>query len=186
MKPQYTLSTIAAAAAAFVGVALAQAPSEGPGWTGLTEPAKIIEARRGIMDEAERLMRPIDTFISTGKTANADDLNEAALTISKLLLPVAHLFPPTTNLYSPDSAEPVTEALPALWQNFSAFRAFADTAETAAVTMAATTGVEPLRGAARNLRGACDACHALTLKPYEAPAASEADKDFDFDSVLGK
>ena len=40
----------------------APAALEGPGWTGLTEPAEVIEARRLLMVEAERLMKPIDEF----------------------------------------------------------------------------------------------------------------------------
>ena len=38
-------------------------PGTEPGWTGVTEPGEVIEARRVLMTEAERLMKPIDSFI---------------------------------------------------------------------------------------------------------------------------
>ena len=40
----------------------APAPGTEPGWTGITEPEEVIEARRALMDEAENLMKPIDGF----------------------------------------------------------------------------------------------------------------------------
>ena len=70
---------------------------EGPGWTGLTEPEEVIEARRLLMVEAQRLMQPIDDF-SIGQPGDAAALRSAATTLEPLLLALPHLCPPTTNL----------------------------------------------------------------------------------------
>jgi cytochrome c556 len=157
----------------------------GPGWTGLTEPAEIIEARKGLMDEAERLIKPIDLF-TIGEPADIEELRSAAVTISRLLLAVPHLFPPTTDLHDPTVLESATNALPALWQDFDTFFELAEAAETAATTMTAASDAEGMRVAARNLRASCDACHALYLKAYVPPTSKPEDFEFDFDSVLPK
>lgn len=157
----------------------------GPGWTGLTEPEEVIEARRGLMDELEVLIKPIDSF-TTGEPADLARLQSTARTMSRMLLAVPHLFPPTTNLHDPTVLESATNTLPAVWQNFDTFLALAEASEAAASTMAETTEAEPLRAAARNLRASCDACHALSLKAYVKPEVTREDLEFDFDSVLPK
>ncbi len=98
---------------------------EGPGWTGLTEPGEVIEARRLLMAEAERLMKPIDEF-SIGRPGDAVALRSAATTLEPLLLALPHLFPPTTNLFDPAAHDPPTIALPTIWQRFAAFETFAE------------------------------------------------------------
>ena len=163
----------------------ASAAVTGPGWTGLTAPGEVIEARRGLMDELEVLIKPIDSF-TTGEPADLALLQSTARTMSRMLLAVPHLFPPTTNLHDSTVLESATNTLPAVWQNFDTFLALADASETAARTMAETTGAEPLRAAARNLRASCDACHALSLKAYVKPEVTQEDLEFDFDSVLPK
>jgi len=171
--------------AASMGTALAWAevPGEGAGWTGVTSPEEVIEARRLLMVETERLMKPIDTF-TLGGAADLAALRSAAVTIEPMLLALPHLFPPTTNRYEPSSIEQSTIALPAIWEDFATFEALAAAAEGAAVTMATTDGEESLRAAARNLRASCDACHVLFTKPYAPPQVLPADLEFDFDSVL--
>jgi cytochrome c556 len=156
---------------------------EGPGWTGLTEPEEVIEARRLVMDEAERLMKPIDEY-SIGLPGNPAALRSAATTLEPLLLALPHLFPPTTNLYDPAAHDPPTIALPAIWQRFEAFQTFADSAERAAAALAAAEDGEPLRAASARMRAACDTCHAAFMKPYTPPQITDEDRDFDFDSVL--
>jgi cytochrome c556 len=157
----------------------------GPGWTGLTEPEEIIEARRGLMDELERLIKPLDSF-TVGEPADLAELQSTALTMSRMLLAVPHLFPPTTNLHDPTVLESVTNALPVVWQDFDTFLALAEAAEVAASAMADTTGDEMLRAAALEVRASCDACHALSMKVYVKPEVRDEDLEFDFDSVLPK
>jgi cytochrome c556 len=156
---------------------------EGPGWTGLTEPEEVIEARRLLMVEAERLMKPIDEF-SIGQPGDPAALRSAATTLEPLLLALPHLFPPTTNLFDPAAHDPPTVALPTIWQRFAAFKTFAESAERAAAALASAEDGEPLRTASARLRGACDTCHAAFMKPYRPPVVTDEDLDFDFDSVL--
>ena len=161
------------------------APAPEPGWTGLTEPGEVIEARRVLMIEAERLMKPIDGF-TVGEPADAAQLRENATSIEALLLAAPHLFPPTTNLFDPAAHDPPTTALPTVWQRFPAFLTFADSAEKAAAALREAEGEDALRAASTRLRGACDACHAGFMKPYTPPVVTEEDKEFDFESVIPK
>jgi cytochrome c556 len=155
----------------------------GPGWTGLTEPAEVIEARRGLMDELERLIKPIDLY-TIGEPADPEELRSAAVTISRMLLAVPHLFPPTTNLYDPNALDPQTATLPVLWRTFDTFFELSEAAEMAATSMTTVDDPEALRAAARSLRASCDACHAIYLRAYEAPTVKPEDLEFDFESVL--
>jgi cytochrome c556 len=179
------IGVIALAVGALGGWALAQdpAPDDGAGWTGLTEPEEIIEARRVLMIDVERQMIPIDRF-TAGEPADLDALKAAATTMEAMLLAFPHLFPPTTNLYDPAVLEPPTRALPEIWRNFDAFRTLAEAGESAAATMAAADGAEALRTAGRNLRANCDACHAQFARPYTPPQVTQEDLEFDFDAVL--
>ena len=147
---------------------LTAAALEGPGWTGLTDPAEVIEARRLLMVQAERLMKPIDEF-SIGRPGDPAALRSAATTLEPLLLALPHLFPPTTNLFDPAAHDPPTIALPTIWQRFAAFQTFAESAERAAAALAAADDGEPLRAASARMRAACDTCHAAFMKPYTPP-----------------
>lgn len=154
-----------------------------PGWTGVSEPEEIIEARRVLMVETERLIMPIDAF-TIGTAADADVLRENARAIAAMLLVLPHLFPPTTNRYDPAVLESPTVALPAIWENFDAFLAQAEAAEMAAAALITAADDESLRAAGMQLRAACDACHAAYMKPYTPPEASAEDFEFDFESAL--
>ena len=161
------------------------APGPEPGWTGITEPEEVIEARRALMTEVETLMKPVDSFI-VGEPVDATTLRANAATIEPMLLALPHLFPPTTNLFDPQAHDPPTTALPTVWQRFPAFLTFAESAERAAAALREAEGEEALRAASTRLRGACDACHAGFMKPYTPPQATEEDAEFDFESVIPK
>ncbi len=161
----------------------AAAALRGAGWTGLTEADEIIEARRLLMVEAERLMKPIDE-LAIGEPADAAAVRSNAVTLEPILLALPHLFPPTTNLFDPAALDPPTVALPAIWQRFAAFQTFAESAEGAAAALAAADDGEPLRAASARLRGACDTCHAAFMKPYRPPVVTDEDRNFDFESAL--
>ena len=161
----------------------AAAALTGAGWTGLTEADEIIEARRLLMVEAERLMKPIDE-LAIGEPADAAAVRSNAVTLEPILLALPHLFPPTTNLFDPAALDPPTVALPAIWQRFAAFQTFAESAEGAAAALAAADDGEPLRAASARLRGACDTCHAAFMKPYRPPVVTDEDRNFDFESAL--
>ena len=156
---------------------------EGPGWTGLTEPEEVIESRRVLMTEAERLIAPIDAF-TIGTPADPNLLRDNARAIEAMLLALPHLFPPTTNRYDPNGLESPTVALPAIWDNFDAFLAQAEVAEMAAAALVAAADDDSLRAASTRLRSACDACHAAYMKPYTPPKALPEDFEFDFESAF--
>jgi cytochrome c556 len=166
----------------------AAAPQEAPrgsdpGWTGLTAPEEVIEARRVLMTQTERLMKPVDGFI-VGEPADGALLRENAAAIEAMLLALPHLFPPTTNLFDSAALDPPTVALPTIWQRFAAFETFAASAEGAAAALATAEDGEPLRAASERLRAACDRCHAAFMKPYTPPVVTDEDLNFDFESVL--
>jgi cytochrome c556 len=161
------------------------APANGPGWTGLTNPQAVIDARVALMVEIERLMKPID-LLTTGERAPPDELRSAATTIAKMLLAVPHLFPPTTNLYDAKAETPATIAMPAIWTSFPAFEQMAKASAAAAEAIAATQDEKGLEAAGLKLRATCDACHAPYLRTYVAEGVSSDDVNFDFDSVLKK
>jgi cytochrome c556 len=156
---------------------------EGPGWTGLTDPLEVIEARRLLMLESERLMKPIDSY-SIGQPGDPAALRSAATTLEPMLLALPHLFPPTTNLFDPSLREPPTIALPTIWSRFAAFTTFAESAERAAAAVAVAEDGEPLRQASARLRAACDTCHRAFTKPYTPPVVTDEDRNFDFESAF--
>ena len=161
----------------------APGPGADPSWTGIAEPEELIEARRALMDRAEDLMKPIDSF-TVGEAADPKELRANAETIGAMLHAVPHLFPPTTNRFDPDAHDPPTLALPTIWQRFAAFETFAKNAQRMAAALEASEDGEPLRAASVQLRAACDACHAGFMKPYTPPVVTDEDRNFDFDSGL--
>lgn len=159
------------------------APAPAPGWTGLSRPSDVIQARSELMEHMEELMRPIDT-ITVGPVTNVDTLHFNAEVVGAMLRAVPHLFPPTTNLYDPRSTTPATIALPAIWKNWDAFYQLAQSAAESAEQFAQTRGDDALRDASRRLRASCDACHAPFLRRYEPPKVKPSDAEFDFSSAF--
>jgi cytochrome c556 len=150
----------------------------------LAEPGEIIEARRLLMTEAERLMKPIDSY-TIGEPATPAELRSLATTLEPMLLALPHLFPPSTDLFDPAVLDPPTIALPAIWQRFPAFRAMAENAEHAAATLrAAGDDPQALKAASEALRTSCDACHRAFTRPYTRPVVTDEDLEFDFESAL--
>jgi cytochrome c556 len=174
-------------AAVALGVAFAAdpVPKAGPGWTGLTEPEELIEAREALMVEMERIMRPLDSY-TIGEPANPEDLRSIAQTVSQMMLAIPHLFPPTTNLYDPNVPIPKTLALPPIWKNWAAFEKFAEASHEQAEKVAKMQTPDELKAGALALRATCDACHAGFLRPYVPAKVEQSDLDFDFDSALKK
>jgi len=166
-------------------LAAAPAPadeSDPPASPDQTSVEDIIAARQTLMTTIEELMQPIDTF-TVDESVDTDVMRANANTISAMLLAVPHLFPERTNLYDADDEYPVTIAMPAIWESFSTFYTLASAASESALRLAETSDDAELRDASLGLRGACDACHANYLLPYE-PAPVNRDSDFDFDSIF--
>jgi cytochrome c556 len=169
---------------ALATIALGQEPpNPAPGWTGATHPEEVIEARRVLMQEAERQIKVIDQY-TLGEPAEPAALKASAVTIEALLLALPHLFPPTTNRFDPTTREPPTIALPAVWEKFDAFLAMGVAGEEAAAELVAAQTETQLRAAARALRASCDACHSAFTKPYVPPQVTDEDRNFDFEQFL--
>lgn len=177
-----SIGIVCVAAGSVATQAQTAAPNEVPGWTGTTHPNEIVAARRAVMLELERLIRPLDSH-AVGEPGDPDALREAAGTISTLLLTVPHLFPPSTDLYDPNEEIPSTLARPEIWQDFASFYALAEASAYAAADTL-TMGAADLPKAAAHLRETCDACHAGFMRTYTLPAATEEDLEFDFDSIF--
>ncbi len=191
MQPSSAMRIVLFATICLSGVAYAQKPAatDGPGWTGLTDPKAIIDARESLMVAIERIMEPIDN-VEVEPPKDAKDrakVTSAAARIAELLPALPHLFPPTTNLYDASAKQPETLALPGIWKNWQNFYQLAGAAAAAAERLSQTSGsLEQLDEAGDALRATCDACHALYLRPYVPSKVGEDDLDFDFDSVLKK
>jgi len=155
----------------------------GPGWTGVTHPDELIDARLELMVRIEQLLQPID-LLEVEPVKDADRLRATATTVAVMLHAVPHLFPPTTNRYDPKEREPETIALPVIWEEFDNFHALARSSIEAAESFAATMDDTKLPAAGAALRASCDACHARYLRRYEPPKVLDADREFDFDAVL--
>lgn len=148
------------------------------------EPGEIIEARRLLMLETERLMKPIDGY-TIGEPVTPAELRSLATTLEPMLLALPHLFPASTDLFDPAVLDPPTIALPAIWQRFPAFRAMAVNAEHAAAQLrAASDDPQALKAASERLRTSCDACHRAFTQAYTPPVVTDADLTFDFESAL--
>ena len=165
-----------------VSAADARAPS-GAGWTGATHAKDLIAARQELMEHVELLMEPIDT-LTVRPVQDVERVRLNAEVIGAMLLAVPHLFPPTTNRFDPNAAQPQTLALPPIWKEFDTFYKLAGIAAKAADTMAEAKGEPALRAASLALRGSCDACHARYLRRYEPPKTKPSDYSFDFDAAL--
>ena len=149
----------------------------------LEKPADFIAARQALMVGMEEKMQPIDSF-TVGVAADPKAIDAAALEISNDLASVPSLFPPNTNLYDPKSATPVTIALPAIWKDFATFEKLAAASSASAKSLASKTDADGIKAGALALRGSCDACHALFLRPYTAAKPNEQDANFDFDKLF--
>lgn len=176
---------ISATVATSIGCSAASAPKGSPGWTGLTEPEKIIQAREGLMTEMERVMRPLDSY-TAGEPADPEDLRSIGQTVSQMLLAVPHLFPPTTNLYEQDAENLKTLALPPIWEHFADFEKLAEAAQVQADMITKMQTPDELKAGALALRAGCDACHAAYLRPAVSMKVTPEDLDFDLDSLFKK
>jgi cytochrome c556 len=168
----------------------AEAPAAPPAVAGaaggdyVADPGEVIEARRLLMTEAERLMKAIDGY-TLGEPAAPAELRSLATTLEPMLLALPHLFPASTDLFDPTVLDPPTIALPAIWQRFAAFRAMAENSEHAAAELAAASDdPQALKAASERLRTSCDACHRAFTRPYTPPKVTAEDLDFDFESAL--
>ena len=130
---------------------------------GSAESAKdIIFTRKTLMATIANNMYPIDEMRETGKydlargQANAD-------AISAMLMAFPYLFPPSTNTWTdkaPRDPAVDTFASPAAWAAFTSFFKEAQAASKIAFDLSHAQTDADFRTKARELRLACDTCHA--------------------------
>jgi cytochrome c556 len=127
----------------------------------------VISARKTMMDSISDNMDQIEGMISSEKIDLAD-AHEHADTISVMFLAFPHLFPPGSNQWKPNNPDPDpvadTFASPDAWSKFSDFYQRAAGASKTAFDMSRTDKVDELKTRTKELRVACNACHAAYLK----------------------
>jgi cytochrome c556 len=126
----------------------------------------VIFARKALKDAVCDRMASIERMIAVGRV-DLDDVRTQADAISVMLMAFPHLFPPGSNLWKPDTdQDPATATLasPDLWVAFPDFYRQAAAASKTALELSHADKVDDAKSRARELRIACDACHALYLE----------------------
>lgn len=126
----------------------------------------VIFARKTLKDTVCEKMMDIERMIGVGQI-DLDAVHTKADAISALLSAFPHLFPPASNRWKPDaegSPETLTLASPDLWTSFPDFYRQAEGAARSAFDLSRAETAEDVKARARELRIACDTCHALYLE----------------------
>jgi cytochrome c556 len=127
----------------------------------------VIFARKTLMSSLSDNMDQIETMIASGKKLDLDDGHEHADTISVILMAFPHLFPPSSNQWKPNAdRDPATDtfASPDAWTKFPDFYKRAADASKTAYDMSRADKEDAFKARAKELRVACDGCHAVYLK----------------------
>jgi cytochrome c556 len=133
---------------------------------GAATAADVIFARKALKDDICDKMANIERMIAVGRV-DLGDVHAQAGAIAVMLMAFPHLFPPGSNQWKPDTdQDPATATLasPDLWTAFPDFYRQADAAAKTAFELSRAGKVDDAKTRARELRIACDACHALYLE----------------------
>jgi cytochrome c556 len=125
-----------------------------------------IFARKTLKDTVCDKLAEIERMIARGDIDRAV-VHRQADAIAVLLLAFPHLFPPGSNQWKPNAEAPpetVTLASPEVWTSFADFYRQAQAAAKSADALAHATTADDVKSRARELRIACDTCHALYLE----------------------
>jgi cytochrome c556 len=125
-----------------------------------------IFARKTLKDAVCDRMMNIERMIGSGQI-DLGVVHTQADAISALLLAFPHLFPPASNRWTPNAEgapETLTMASPDLWSDFPGFYRLAAGAARSAFDLSRAERAEDVKARARELRIACDTCHALYLE----------------------
>ncbi len=131
-------------------------------------PDDVIYGRQILMSEMEAQMAPIDRA-AIGEEFDLESSRVRASGVSAMLGVTPYLFPPGTDMESTADGDMPSIALPAVWDNFEAFKAMADQSAQLAFDLSQTTDEAEFRTGAATLRAACNACHGAFMQAYESP-----------------
>jgi cytochrome c556 len=129
-------------------------------------PNDVVFARKTIMAVIANNMYEIDSMLGTGKVdlakgrANADS-------ISAMLLAFPHLFPPTTNTWTPNAPrDPAVDTFadPGIWTSYAFFYNESQAASKYAYGASRAENDEEFKKFAVQLRLTCDTCHSAYQK----------------------
>jgi cytochrome c556 len=130
-------------------------------------PAEAIFARKIVMDTIDNQMNEIEAMLASADKLDLAEARDHADVISVMLMAFPHLFPPSTNQWRPNVARDAgrdTYAAPEVWTNFAEFYPRADSASKTAFRASRAKEEGAFRLLVAELRGACNACHAIYLK----------------------
>jgi cytochrome c556 len=156
----------AIAGAAFLATTLAASLVAVAQDQGAAAAKDVIFARKALKDAICDKMAAIERMIALGRI-DLDDVRAQADAISVMLLAFPHLFPLSSNQWKPDTdQDPATATLasPDLWTEFPDFYRQAAAASKTAFQLSRADKIDDAKTRARELRIACDACHALYLE----------------------
>jgi cytochrome c556 len=134
---------------------------------GVTPPKDTIFARKILMGSIDMTMDEIETMTTSGGALNLAEGQEHADIISIMLMAFPHMFPATTNQWTPGAdRDPATDtfASPDVWTNFADFYQRATAASKIAFEASRAKRASDFRALISQLRTACNSCHAAYQK----------------------
>jgi cytochrome c556 len=134
---------------------------------GVTPPKDTIFARKILMGSIDMNMDEIETMLAPGGTLNLAEGQEHADTVSIMLMAFPHMFPATTNQWTPNAdRDPAADtfASPDVWSNFGDFYQRAASASKIAFEASHAKRADEFKALIVQLRTACNSCHAVYQK----------------------
>jgi cytochrome c556 len=126
----------------------------------------VIFARKILMDSIGDNMDELDSMVESGNI-DVTHGSQHADAISVMLLTFPHLFPPASNEWKPGVEKDAgvdTFASPDVWTRYADFYKRAADASKSAYNASRALNADEFKKFAVELRGACDACHAVYQK----------------------
>jgi cytochrome c556 len=128
-------------------------------------PKDVILARKTLMIVTADNMRDIEAMTGSG-TINLARGRADANGIAAMLMAFPHLFPPSTNTWTPnvprDAADTFTD--PSLWKEYAFFYKEAQAASKYAFDASRAENETDFKKHVTDLRSTCDTCHATFQK----------------------
>lgn len=135
--------------------------------TGSSKADDLVMARQLLMDSNETAMGPIDRA-AAGEDVPLANLKEQAYAIYTGLSVTPHLFPIETRpAPAADGSAPSSAATAAIWTNFNGFYDESSKAADIAYRASQAADIGKFRDLAKQLRMACDSCHANYMHVFD-------------------